>query len=148
MLGNCSSEILERVKPGRAQVIFNKDYQKGIASSIKCGISNLPDDSSAAIVMVADQPFLRSHHLNGLIEESRKSPGKVVALANSGEPRNPVLIPRNLFKTLEELEGDEGARTLVRRQPGTVLIEISDPLVFSDVDTKDSLLNLRKVGSR
>lgn len=148
VLGNSSSEILEKVNLGRAQLLFNKYFEQGIASSIKSGITNIPDDCSSAIIMVADQPFLRSNHLNALIQESRKSPGKIVALAYKGEPRNPVLIPKELFAKLEELKGDEGARSLVRSELGTVFIEIPDARVFSDVDTKDSLVNLQKDGAR
>ncbi len=144
VLGKGSSEILEKVRLGRAQVIYNRDFERGIATSIKGGLANLPDDCSGVIVMVADQPFLTSKHLDRLIEKFRKSPGKIVALSHGGEPRNPVLIPIEMTHVLEELEGDEGARTIVRKNPKTVLIEIPDDRVFFDVDTKDSLLDLGK----
>lgn len=142
VLGKSSSEILEKINPGRGQVIFNKDFEKGISTSIRSGIANLPGDCGAAIIMVADQPFLRSRHLNMLIEGSRKAPGKIIALSSRGEPRNPVLVPYEMFGNLEGLEGDVGARTIVRNNQDTVLIEIDDPQVFVDVDTKDSLLDL------
>jgi molybdenum cofactor cytidylyltransferase len=141
VLGKSSSEILEKVDTGRTQVIFNKNYEQGISSSIRSGITNLPSDCGAAIIMVADQPLLQSRHLDLLIDESRKSSGKIIALSQNNEPRNPVLIPRALFHKLETLDGDEGARSIVRNSDA-ILIPVSDPLVFSDVDTKDSLLNL------
>jgi len=144
VLGKSSSEILVHLSLGRAQVVFNKNYQQGIASSIKCGVSNLPDDSEAAIIMVADQPFLRSTHLNMLIQAFKDSPRKIIALADKGEPRNPVLIPSEMFTELENLHGDEGARILVKKNSGTVLIDIPDFRVFFDVDTKASLLDIGK----
>lgn len=144
VLGMNSPEILEKTSLGRAQVIFNKDFEKGISTSIRSGITNLPSDSGAAIIMVADQPFLTSRHLNMLIDASRKAPGKIVALSSEGEPRNPVLVPNEMFDDLEELEGDIGARTIVRSNKEIVLIEIHDRQVFVDVDTKDSLLDLGK----
>jgi len=144
VLGNSSSEILEKISLGRAQVIFNKDFAKGISTSIRSGISNLPGDCDAAIIMVADQPFLTSRHLDLMITESKKIPGRIVALSSKGEPRNPVLVPKEMFRELERLEGDAGARTMVRDNPKTLLVEITDPEVFVDVDTKDSLLDLKK----
>jgi len=144
VLGNSSSEILEKIKPGRAQVIFNKNFAVGISTSIKSGIANLPDDTVAAIIMVADQPFLSYKHLNLLIEKSKEFPGRIVALSFKGEPRNPVVIPIKFSKELEMLTGDEGAKILVRGKSDTVLIDIPDGRVFFDVDTKDSLLDLQR----
>lgn len=144
VLGKSSSEILEKINPGRAQVIFNKDYQRGIATSIKAGLANVPGETSAVIIMVADQPFLRSSHLDMLIEQSERTPGRIVALSHGREPRNPVLVPEKMFPALEKLTGDEGARSMVRKNKDTVLLEVEDQKVFSDVDTKDSLLELEK----
>jgi len=142
VLGNSSSEILQNLLLGRAQVILNKNYQEGISTSIKSGVANLPDDVSGAIVMVADQPYLTAHYLDLLIERFRKSSESIIALSSGGEARNPVIIPRSLLSVLKELEGDEGARAVVKNNPKTILLEVSDPKVLIDVDTKASLLKL------
>ncbi len=142
VLGNSSSEILENLLMGRAQVVFNKDFQQGISSSIKNGVANLPDDSLGVIIMVADQPHLTPQHLDLLIERFLKSPGNMIALSSNGEARNPVIIPYAMVQDLQVLEGDEGARALIKNNPGTILLEVSDPKVFADVDTKASLLKL------
>jgi len=146
VLGKNSAEILEKLSLGRTQVLFNKDYEQGIASSIKCGVSNLPDDCDGVLIMVADQPFLTAKHLDILIEEFIRSPNKIVALSSRGDPRNPVVIPHEMFHLLQTLKGDEGARSLVRKNSQRVLIDISDAKVFFDVDTKDSLLDLQNDG--
>jgi molybdenum cofactor cytidylyltransferase len=142
VLGNSSSEILENLQMGRAQLVFNKNFQQGISSSIKSGVANLPDDSMGVIIMVADQPYLTSHHLDMLIDRFLQSPGKIIALSSNGEARNPVIIPYSMAQALQKLEGDEGARALVKNNTGTILLEVSDPKVFTDVDTKASLLKL------
>jgi molybdenum cofactor cytidylyltransferase len=142
VLGNSSSEILGNLQLGRAQLVFNKNFQQGISTSIKSGVANLPDDSEGVIVMVADQPYLTPHYLDLLIERFLQSPGKIVALSSNGEARNPVIIPHSMFGALQELEGDEGARALVKNNSKTILLEVSDPKVFVDVDTKASLLKL------
>jgi molybdenum cofactor cytidylyltransferase len=146
VLGNSSSEILEKINLKKAQVIFNKNFLQGISTSIKAGLANVPNDCVAVIIMVADQPFLTYDYLNRLIEESKKSPGKIVALSYNGEPRNPVLIPTQFSRDLESLEGDEGARSLIRKKSETILIDIPDDRIFFDVDTKDSLLDLQNSG--
>ncbi len=146
VLGNSSSEILENLRLGRAQVVLNKNYKQGISTSIKSGLANLPDDSLGVIIMVADQPYLASHHLDQLIERFQKSPGSIVALSSKGEARNPIILPLSMVSVLEDLAGDEGARALVKNNPNTILLEVSDPKVFVDVDTKASLLKLENEG--
>ena len=111
VLGDYSDEILEKVKLGRAQVIYNPDYKTGIASSVRAGVNNLPDDTTGAIIMVADQPYLKKEHLEKMIQEFEADGGtKIVTLSHHGEARNPALIPRGLFPKLNELSGDSGAR--------------------------------------
>ena len=143
VVGNHSSEILEKIQLGRAQLVYNRDFKTGISSSIRCGVANLPDDCSGAILMVADQPFLESKHLDLMTTEFKKDPTRVVVLSHKGEPRNPVLIPKTMFPELEKLKGDMGARDLVRKSRSINMLEISDSRVFFDVDTKDSLLELQ-----
>ena len=86
VVGNHSSEILEKVQLGRAQMVYNRDFETGISSSIRCGITNLPDDCSGAIIMVADQPFLESKHLDLMIVEFRKDPTRVVLFLTKVNP--------------------------------------------------------------
>ncbi len=143
VVGDYSNEILEKVKLGRAQVLFNPEFKTGIASSIRAGVHNLPDDTIGVIVMVADQPFLRKEHLEKMINRFKADHGKkIVALSQDGEPRNPALIPRELFSLLKQLEGDSGARELVKNSDRLSLVEADDSSVFSDVDTQGTLVDL------
>jgi molybdenum cofactor cytidylyltransferase len=141
VLGNKSAEIMEGLDPGRAQVLLNKDYETGLSSSIRTAISNLPNDCSAVVLMVADQPFLGSEHVDLLIESLQTKPrSKIAALAFQNEPRNPVIFSREVFALLETLTGDKGAKDLLKKRPQDVtLINIKDPLVFQDINTKSQL---------
>jgi molybdenum cofactor cytidylyltransferase len=143
VVGGHSSEILEKVQLGRAQIIFNRDYKTGIASSVKAGIANLPDDTSGAIIMVADQPFLKTEHLELMIQYFKKNgSNEIVVLSRKGEPRNPALIPRQLFSSLDELTGDSGARMLMKKSDRLHLLDLEDSDVFLDVDTKETLTDI------
>jgi molybdenum cofactor cytidylyltransferase len=141
VLGHDASEIMAELNLGRAQVILNKEFESGLASSIRTAISNIPSDCVAAIFMVADQPELTHAILNNLITVFRTSHSqgekhaRIFALSASGEPKNPVLIVSELFPLLAELKGDTGARDIIRSRPGEVrLIEVENSSVFTDVD--------------
>ncbi len=141
VVGSHSSEILARLRAGRSKVVLNKNFQRGLSSSIKCALESLPSDSEAALFMVADQPFLNNEILDSIIEgfDSDADP-RIVSLAYKGDPRNPVLIPRKFFHELSRLEGDAGAREIVRRNIDEVrLINVEDARVFLDIDTQSDL---------
>ena len=141
ILGHSASRILEGTSVGRAQVVLNKEFRKGLSSSLKSAISNLPPDCSGALFMVADQPFVNTKILNDMIEAFRAhSESRIVALAFNGSPRNPVLISKGVFPELLSLEGDVGAREIVRRHSKeALLINIKESRIFFDIDTRADL---------
>lgn len=146
VVGSNSSDILSKIDLGRAQVILNKNFAKGQATSIKCGVTNLPGDCSGAIVMVADQPFLKSTHLNKIIKAFKKGKeSEVTVLSYLGEPRNPVLIPKKLFPKLLKLMGDVGAKAIIRGYSKLRLVEITDERIFLDVDTRRAVSELSRL---
>lgn len=143
VLGAYSGRILEEVNLGRAQVLLNKKFESGLSSSIRSGISNLPDDCAGCILMVADQPNLSWKHLDKLLKVFKKGNLKdAVALSFKKEPRNPVIVPKRLFPKLMKLRGDSGARTIIRGQEKLRLVEIRDRKVFLDIDTRGSAKGL------
>ncbi len=145
VLGANSTEILSKVNAGRAELVLNKDYAKGQATSVKSGISNLPEDCEGAIIMVADQPYLSSAHLNRMIREFKKGTDGAIILSWRRETRNPVLVPRILFPILMRLKGDVGAKKVVREYDKVRRVEIRDEKVFFDIDTRNSALKIRKL---
>jgi molybdenum cofactor cytidylyltransferase len=145
IVGSNSSEILSKINLGRAQVVFNNNFLRGQSTSIKCGITNLPADSAGVIIMVADQPFVKSIHLDKIIRIFKSGKlSEVVALSHDGQPRNPVLIPKRLFPKLVKLRGDVGARSIIRGYSRLRLVEISDEKVFLDVDTRSAVSELNR----
>lgn len=140
VLGHGASEIVATVKLGRAQILLNKEYGGGLSTSLRAAISNLPQECSAALFMVADQPFLSVENLDRMIDIFKANSNRIVALGSKGEPRNPVVVPRKFFPEILALEGDVGAREIVRvHLDKTKLIELGDEKPFLDIDTKPDL---------
>jgi molybdenum cofactor cytidylyltransferase len=145
VIGSSSTEILSAIDLGRAQVVLNKNYKRGVSTSVKVGIANMPQDCKGAIIMVADQPFLKSFHLNRMMKVFRLKNSEVVILSHKGEPRSPVLISSKLFHKLVELKGDTGARQALRKRKDIELVEISDDNVFFDIDTRREYTEMNRI---
>ena len=140
VLGHGASEIVAKIKPGRMQILLNKDFERGLSTSLKASISNIPEDCSGVLFMAGDQPFVSTRRLDTMIDLFKMDSRKIVALGSGGEPRNPVVIPRTFFPEILALSGDIGAREIVRRHlDKTKLIDVRDEKVFLDIDTRPDL---------
>ncbi len=148
VVGYDASEIVGKLNCGRAEILFNKDFSKGLSTSLRTSITNLPEDCAGALFMVADQPYLGSKQLDLMITTFRRHKDKIVALSFRREPRNPVVIPRSLFSAMLALRGDAGAKEIVRRHSVLLrLIEMKNEKVFFDIDRKSDLRKLLQIES-
>jgi len=124
------------------RVVRNPDWQQGIASSLQAALRAIEPDRSieALCVGLADQPLVGADSYRRLAAAYRE--GASIAVATyEGARRNPVLLARSMWRDAMKLEGDEGARGLMRIQP---VVEVNcdrtgNPL---DIDTNDDLQRL------
>jgi len=122
----------------------NEDWAEGMATSVKKGLASCSPNAKAAVVALADQPFVGAEAVERMVRAYRR--GASVAVATyGGERRNPALFVRGVWSMLEEeLSGDEGARRFFERHPGMVTEvpcdDVADP---TDVDTVEDLRRLQ-----
>ena len=130
-------------------IVENPLAETGMASSISAGIAALDESIDGAFVLPADMPAMTSAFLDQMIAGFAADGGKrvVVPVTAEGGQRNPVLWPRAYFRALMELEGDGGAKGLVRLLPDeAVRLETGESSLFADVDTLEDLADLGRLG--
>ncbi len=127
---------------GSASVLINRDWQQGIASSIRVGISHLPGACDGVLMLLADQPLVAPVRLGHLAAAWRRNPRGIVASVYGAVTGVPAIFPRWCFGDLAALRGDEGARHLIRRYADHVT-RLSHPEAAIDIDYPEDLLELR-----
>jgi molybdenum cofactor cytidylyltransferase len=130
-----------------ASVQLEKSNQ-GQAYSIISGLTEaIHLNAGAVLLQLADQPFVTTAIINFLIEAYRKEPSKLFfACCHQGIVRPPVLFTKNFFPRLIELQGDKGARDLLKgdfREKGEIYDFDYEEFLF-DVDTMDDYVKLKK----
>ncbi len=111
---------------------------EGMGASLAAGVAATVD-ASGWVVALADMPFIRPQ-THSRIAASLAAGAALVAAGYRGERGHPVGIGARFREQLLKLEGDAGARNIVRANPGlTQLIECDDPGVLRDIDTRDDL---------
>lgn len=121
-------------------IVENPDYAAGLAGSLRTGIAALPEESDAAIVLLADMPDVSPAVVNRVIAAFATSGAGVVVPTCGGAPGNPVLWPRDLFDALSGIDGDRGGRDLIRAHQERVAFVEVGPEVTRDIDTPEAMI--------
>ena len=143
VIGDDAQTLREVCEPYDVRIVENPDWTQGQSTSVRAGLRALGPDVRAAVVLLADQPLVGAGAIERLVEAFEEG-AKVAVATYGGRPRNPVLFSREVWPVLEEeLSGDEGARSFLRRRPGLVTPVacdgVGDP---ADVDTAEDLRRL------
>jgi molybdenum cofactor cytidylyltransferase len=96
------------------EIAANPHPEQGLSRSLSCGIAEAargPD--MAAMVCLADMPFVGTGHLRKLIARFDPVEAPVVASTNGDAAMPPALFARALFETLRSGEGDRGGKALL-----------------------------------
>lgn len=130
-LAICSRSELDFATRGY-RVIVNHDPGDGMSGSVKLGVAAARAiGCEAVVVALADMPRVTATHVYRLLEAA-EGRDAVVASSNGVHPSPPAVIGCDQFDALLTLEGDEGARVLVRAgrhviAPEGVLLDIDRP---------------------
>jgi len=112
---------------------------------LRCGLAALPDTLDAALVQLADMPWIEAAHIDRLIDAFDPRRPAIVAPWRDGRRGQPVLWPKDFFPALGALSGDTGARGLLERYAGSVrAVPFDTEAIFQDVDTPDELAQAQK----
>ena len=121
----------------------NPSPETGQAGSIRTGITALPHETSAALIVLGDQPFVPPRVISSLLAARRSTATPIVAPRYRDGRGNPVLFGSEMFPELLELSGDQGARSIIERDPGRVTLVDFDVPMPADVDTPEDYGRLR-----
>jgi CTP:molybdopterin cytidylyltransferase MocA len=90
-----------------AETVRCPNWERGPGASLRCGLEALPA-AEAAVVVLADGPYLAPAAIDRVVDAWRRSGGDVVAATYAGARGHPVLLARDAWGRVP----DEGARTL------------------------------------
>jgi molybdenum cofactor cytidylyltransferase len=138
VVGHQADEVRAAVAGLPAECVFNPDAAAGQSTSVRAGLAALSPDVESAIFILGDQPGVDPKVIDTLIEAWRNSRSAVVAPRYEDKTGNPVLFDRRVFPELALLEGDTGARPVVRAYQDSGELELApvSGAAPPDVDTE------------
>ena len=145
VVGAHRESILSTLDLNIVQPVMNRDWEQGIASSIRAGVQTLLQHcpgAAAVLLVVCDQPRLTREHLRTLVEAYEQSGQAAIAASHyAGNPGIPAIFPSSQFANLLALRGDVGARCLLRDQ-SCPMIAVDFDGGEIDIDTPSNLAAL------
>ena len=134
-------EIIEKLvnKDKKIKIVFNKDYENGMSSSIKLGLNHLSKRNKYFFICLGDMPMVTKSIYEKLIESKNKE--EVIVPMYKGQQGNPILFSHKMKKNIMTINGDMGAKQILEFNSDKVLkIEMDNKSVITDYNTQNSFI--------
>ncbi len=124
--------------------IHNPEYADGLSTSLRTGVSAVPDDCDGVLVALGDMPRVSADHLRRLVAAHDPDEGHLICVpTRHGKRGNPVFWDRRFLDDMSALSGDVGAKHLIGEHDDSVVeIRMEDDAVLTDVDSPAALERL------
>ena len=136
VLGHQHKEVKKIIKKNKKIIFtYNKNYKKGMASSIKIGLKKISKNDKGFIVAQSDMPFVKQSDINKICRSIKSKKFLIHALKYKTRVGNPIGFDSSLIKKFKNIKGQFGAKFMVKRLKNrTNFINTSSLKSFKDFD--------------
>jgi molybdenum cofactor cytidylyltransferase len=137
VLGSDAARIRGAVEFGRAETVVCDEWESGQAWSLRYGVAFLrrAGEVSKAIVTLGDAPLVTPEVIRMFVAQPPRA-----RAVYGGRPGHPVVLGPEEIAALVGLDGDQGAKGLLRGGPE---VEVGHLCSGRDVDTPEDLEEVR-----
>lgn len=143
VLGHEADRAEQELSGLPCRVVVNPEYEQGINSSLKTGVAALPAEAAAAMVMLADMPFVTPEMIAGLIARYRATEAPLVISDYEGVNAPPMLYDRSLFAELLAMTGEGCGRQVVKGHRDEAEVLSWPAAALSDIDVPEDYERVR-----
>jgi len=124
----------------RVKIVEVDDAGLGMSASLRAGILALKTSPKAILIGLADMPDLTSDHFNKVIAAHNPDKNRYIICPTNpnGKRGHPVLFDAKFSENLASLQGDAGAKDIVKNVPEWVYEIPMDAAVSLDLDTPEA----------
>lgn len=143
VLGHQSERALSELAGMACITVVNPEYARGMNTSVRAGISAVPEDVSGAVLMLADMPFVTADMLRTLVERYRGADAQLVVSTYGEVLAPPILYGRALFGELRALDGDGCGKRVVKAHRAEAVEVPWPPSALKDLDLPEDVDRVR-----
>src|SRR5690606_20745474 len=117
--GRAADEVRQIAENAGAKSAHNADYQTGeMLSSLKVGVKALPQQVTAALVVLGDQPRIQPETVRAVVSAYAEGQGGIVAPSYQMRRGHLILIDRRYWDELLALPAGGALRDLLNAHSG------------------------------
>ena len=122
--GHARGEVEGQLHGLACSIVHNGEYMAGTHTSVGAGIGAVGDACEAAVVILADMPFVTPAMLRALVGRYREAgPPLVASLYGGSVNAPPILYDRRLFGELRGMDARCGREVVRRHRHEAVEVE-------------------------
>ena len=133
--GHYDKEIRQIIKEDdKIRIIYNKDYEKGMFSSVLCGAKQIEDDF---FIVPGDIPFINAGTYDALLKGTKPVRYPVY----QGKEGHPLFIKKELLNELLKQNIESNLKAFRDKQDKEA-ISVDDKNILRDIDTLEDYQNV------
>lgn len=143
VLSQYNDEILEMLNGINVEIVTCRNADEGMSASMRSGILAAGEDTSAYMICLADMPDLKIEHFKLVIDAYDPENNRLIIRPKtiSGQFGHPVLFDSSYYSDLLSLDGDIGAKAVIKDHSGRVYELEMDDAVITDLDTPQAWMD-------
>lgn len=139
VVGHHADEVAAAVPRG-ATVVRNRDYDRGMLSSLQTGLGAIPKEAPGAIFTLVDHPHLRPETLAAVVKAFDREAPPMVIPRFQGERGHPVVVRRDVIDELLALPATASPKPVVRAHyEEATFLDLDDSAVTEDLDRPEDI---------
>ena len=136
VVGHAAEQVIDLGGLVRHVIVHNRDFERGMLSSVQEGVRALPSGTTAFLIWPVDHPLVQADTVERIIAAWKERNAPVVVPVYQGKRGHPTLFSAKLGAELLRAPAEEGARAVVHaHEKQLVEVEVDDPGILTDIDT-------------
>tara|TARA_R110002126_G_scaffold196588_1_gene344506 strand:+ start:331 stop:939 length:609 start_codon:yes stop_codon:yes gene_type:complete len=143
VLSELNDDLTQMLTGINVEIVTCRNAEAGMSASMRSGILAAGEDTSAYMICLADMPDLKIEHFNLVIDAYDPENNRLIIRPKtiSDQFGHPVLFDSSYYSDLLSLDGDIGAKAVIKDHSGRVYELEMDDAVITDLDTPQAWMN-------
>ncbi|UCF06275.1 MAG: nucleotidyltransferase family protein [bacterium] len=123
----------------KLEIVVNKDYRKGMSTSLRAGLGRAQAGGCDAVVfLLGDMPMIDTDLLDTVITGYRSSGSGLCYVRAGDHAGHPIIARRDLFDEFMKVSGDVGGRDVVRENAERAMaVDVGERGIACQLDIND-----------
>ncbi|MGB1287220.1 MAG: selenium cofactor biosynthesis protein YqeC, partial [Aggregatilineales bacterium] len=149
--GYYATDVKRLIKPYEVKTVHNRSHRTGeMFSSLRTGLKAMPDNISAALLVLGDQPRIQPKIIYDILSAYAQGKGRLIIPSFQRRRGHPILIDRRYWQEILSASRNTTLRDIINTHSDDIhYVNVNTDSVLRDVDTPDDYAEeRRKAGLR